>query len=128
MKRWIGGAIVGVAVLGAVGVVFAQGMGGYGPRGGMMSWGGGPGGGPCWSGQAGTPASAPAMDEAKARELATEYAGKYLPGYQVDSLSKYDVPRGVMYQVELKGPNGARQTLRINPWGNVRAFGPARAS
>jgi len=39
---------------------------------------------------------------------------------------KFDRPRGAMYQVEVKGPQGELQYLHINPWGNVRTFGAGR--
>jgi hypothetical protein len=131
MRKILGIALVAVMVLVVTGLAMAQwagpGMGG-GPRGPMMGQGaGGPGGGPCWNQQGGTPATATAIDEAKAKEIATEYVAKNLPGYQVEKLVKFDRPRGSMYQVEAKGPQGELQYLHINPWGNVRAFGAGRA-
>ncbi len=133
MKRWMSGVFAGVLILGLSGAALAW-RGGPGmedaQRGGMMGWGAnsgrmGAGGGPCWGRDGAGPART-AIDESKARALATDYAGKHLPGYQVETLSKFDMPRGTMYQVELKGPKGERQVVHINPWGNVRAFGPAR--
>ena len=131
MKRIVGATLVAVMVLVVAGMATAQwagpGMGG-GQRGAMMGGGaGGPGGGPCWGRQAGTPATATAIDEAKAKEIATEFVTKNLPGYQVEKLVKFDRPRGSMYQVEVKGPNGELQYLHINPWGNVRSLGMGRA-
>jgi hypothetical protein len=94
----------------------------------MMGRGaGGPGGGPCGNQQGGAPVAATAIDEAKAKEIATEYVTKNLSGYQVEKLVKFDRPRGAMYQVEVKGPNNELQYLHINPWGNVRTFGAGRA-
>jgi hypothetical protein len=138
MKRILAVALVAVLVLGIGGLVMAQSSGpgaGYGPRGGMMGWGPGggprggfgPGGGPCGGQQGGAPTTAAAIDEAKAKEIATEYVTKNLPGYQVEKLVKFDRPRGSMYQVEVKGPQGELQYLHINPFGNVRSFGAGRA-
>jgi hypothetical protein len=130
MKKMLGVALVAVMVLGIVGLAMAQSSGpgpGYGPRGGMMGRGaGGPGGGPCWNQQGGTPATATAIDEAKAKEIAAEYVTKNLPGYQVEKLVKFDRRRGSMYQAEVKGPQGELQYLHINPFGNVRSFGVGR--
>lgn len=134
MKRIVGVTLVAAMVLVVVGMAMAQGAGpgpGYGPRGGMM--GGGPGGGfgpgrgGCWNRQGGSQATATAIDEAKAKELASEYVNQHLPGYQIEKLVKFDRPRGAMYQVETKGPQGELQYLHINPWGNVRAMGAGRA-
>jgi hypothetical protein len=137
MKKILGVALAAAIVMLLTGFAMAQWAGpgpGYGPRGGMMGRGAGgpgggfgPGGGPCWNQQGGTPATATAIDEAKAKELATEYVAKNLPGYQVEKLVKFDRPRGAMYQVEVKGPQGELQYLHINPWGNVRSFGAGRA-
>jgi hypothetical protein len=137
MKKIVGVALAAVMVLAVIGMAMAQGAGpgqGFGPRGGMMGRGAGgpgagfgPGGGPCWRHQGAAPATATAIDEAKAKEIASEYVSKNLPGYQVEKLVKFDRPRGAMYQVEVKGPQGELQYLHINPWGNVRAFGAGRA-
>jgi hypothetical protein len=134
MKRILGAALVTVMVLIATGMAMAQGAGpgqGYGPRGGRMGWGpgggAGPGRGPCWSQQGGAQVTATAIDEAKAKEVASEYVSKNLPGYHVEKLVKFDRPRGAMYQVEVKGPQNDLQYLHINPWGNVRAMGAGRA-
>jgi len=129
-------ALVAVMVLAVAGGAMAQWGGpgqGYGRHGGMMGRGAGgpgagfgPGGGPCWRQQGTAPATATAIDEAKAKEIASEYVSKNLPGYQVEKFVKFDRPRGAMYQVEVKGPKGELQYLHINPWGNVRAFGAGR--
>lgn len=136
MKKILGVGLVAVMVLAVTGMAMAQWGGpghGYGPRGGMMGWGAGgpgqgfgPGRGPCWRQQGSAPATATAIDEAKAKEIASEYVSKNLPGYQVEKFVKFDRPRGTMYQVEVKGPKGEMQYLHINPWGNVRVFGAGR--
>jgi hypothetical protein len=130
MKRTLGVALVAVLVLVATGMAMAQWGGpgqGYGWRGGMMGRDtGGPGGGPCWNQQGGGPATATAIDEAKAKQIASEYVSKNLPGYQIEKFVKFDRPRGAMYQVEVKGPQGELQYLHINPWGYVRSFGGGR--
>ena len=130
MKRILGVALVVAMVLAVTGMAMAQWGGpgqGHGMRGGMMGRGaGGPGGGPCGNQQGGMPATATAIDEAKAKQIASEYVSKNLPGYQVEKLVKFDRPRGAMYQVEVKGPNGELQYLHINPWGNVHTFGAGR--
>jgi hypothetical protein len=130
MKRILGVTLVAVMVLALTGMAMAQWGGpghGHGMRGGMMGRGaGGPGGGPCWNQQGGTPATAAAIDEAKAKAIASDYVSKNLPGYQVEKFVKFDRPRGAMYQVEVKGPQGELQYLHINPWGNVRSFGAGR--
>ena len=130
MKRILGVTLVAVMVLAVTGMAMAQWGGpgqGYGRHGGMMGRGaGGPGGGPCWNQQGGAAATATAIDEAKAKEIASEYVSKNLPGYQVEKFVKFDRPRGSMYQVEVKGPQGELQYLHINPWGNVRSFGAGR--
>jgi hypothetical protein len=144
MKKVLGVVLVAVLVLAVSGVAMARWGGpgmGMGPQGGMMGpgagWGPGmgmgrragfgPGAGPCWGAQQG-PArvNAPAIDESKAKEIASEYVAKNLSGYQVEKLVKFDRPRGAMYQVELKGPKGEVQYLHINPWGYVRTFGAGR--
>ena len=130
MKRILGVTVVAVMVLALTGMAMAQWGGpghGYGMRGGMMGRGaGGPGGGPCMNQPGGASATTTAIDEAKAKEIASEYVSKNLPGYQVEKFVKFDRPRGSMYQVEVKGPQGELQYLHINPWGNVRTFGAGR--
>ena len=134
MKKVLGVLVAGVLVFGISGVALAwmggPGMG-YGP--GMMGRGGwgpgagfGPGAGPCWN-QGGPGASATAIDEAKAKEIAADYVTKNLPGYKVEKLVKFDVPRGAMYQVEVKGPKDEVRYLRINPFGYVIPSGQGRA-
>ena len=136
MKKILSATLIAVIVLAAAGVAMAQWGGpgqGYRPRGARMGSGAegpgpgyGRGGRPCWRQQGAAPATATAVDEAKAKEIASEYVSKNLPGYQVEKFVKFDRPRGSMYQVEVKGPQGELQYLRINPWGNVRTMGAGR--
>lgn len=142
MRKILGMTLVAVLVLGLGSVALAQwggpGMGpgygpqgqmmgggpgwGYGPghgRGGMRGGGFGPGQGPCAQGFQPGAAPAQAIDDAKAKELAAEYVQKHLAGYQVEKVVKFERPRGPMYQVEVKGPQGEVQYLRINPFGAV---------
>jgi hypothetical protein len=98
-----------------------RGMMGRGMMGsGMMGRGNWGPGGPGW--RQGAPANAPAIDEAKAKEIAAEYVAKSLPGYKVEKVSPFERRRGTMYQVELKGPKDEVRYLHINPWGAVRDF------
>ena len=92
-------------------------MGGPGP-------GGGPGACPMFAGQ-GTETTA--VTEDRAKELAQAYADQYLKGFTVERVLPFSGPRGTMYSVELKGPEGQMRTFHINSWGNVMPFGgPAR--
>jgi hypothetical protein len=133
MKKVLGVALVTVLVLGVTSMALARwggpGMGmGYGPRAAMMGQGAGmgPWGGPCWQ-RGATGATATAIDEAKAKEIATEYVTKNLPGYTVEKIEKFERPRGAMYSVELKGPKDEVRYIHINPFGYVMPFGPGRA-
>lgn len=94
-------------------------FGGMGP--GMMGGGRGwmAGGAPC----AGATAPAGAIDEAKAKELATAYAGQYLKGFTVERVLPFTGRVHTMYSVELKNETGEVRTLRVNPWGNIMPFG-----
>ena len=135
------GATVGViAVLLLAGVALAQ-MG-WGPMGpGLMGWGQmGPGMMGGWQGGYGCPGMAgmmgpgmmggqgwaapqtPLTDE-KAKELAQQYADKYLNGFTVERVLPFAGMGMTMYQAELKGPNNESRVLHINPWGNVMPFG-----
>lgn len=143
LKKMLAVSVVAVLVLGLGGVALAQWGGpgsgpGFGPQGQMA--GGGPGWGPgkvrgrgwgpCVQGrQQGAAAPAEAIDDAKAKEIASEFVQKNLAGYQVEKVVKFERPRGAMYRIEAKGPNGEIQYLTINPFGNVRAprFTPGRA-
>src|SRR5512147_513649 len=94
-------------------------FGGMGP--GMMGGGRGwmAGGAPC----AGATAPASAIDEAKAKELATAYAGQYLKGFTVERVLPFTGRVHTMYSVELKNEAGEVRTLHVNPWGNIMPFG-----
>jgi hypothetical protein len=153
MKKALGVALAAVLVLGisggamawwggpGMGYGYGPGMMGYGPQGQGGGWGPGwmmgprggwgrgagfgPGAGPCW--QQGTQgATASAIDDAKAKEIANDYAAKNLPGYKVEKLVKFERPRGTMYQVELKGPKDEVSYIHINPFGYVVPFGSGR--
>ena len=148
MKKVLGVALVAVLVLGVSGAALARwggpgmgmgqgtGMGlmGFGPQPAMMGPGTGmgpgagfgPGAAPCGS-QGATGVTATAIDEAKAKEIATDYVTKNLPGYTVEKLVKFERPRGAMYQVEGRGPKDEVRYLHINPFGNVIPFGAGRA-
>ncbi|MBI2163701.1 MAG: PepSY domain-containing protein [candidate division NC10 bacterium] len=143
MKKVLGVALVAVLVLGVSGAALARwggpgmGMGmGFGSQARFAGWGPGtgigpgagfgPGAAPCWN-QGATGVTATAIDEAKAKEIATEYVTKNLPGYTVEKLVKFERPRGTMYQVEVKGPKDEVRYLHINPFGNVIPFGAGRA-
>ena len=130
MKRVMLGVLTPVAFVLLVGVAVAQ-MG-WGPSGawgpgmmrpGMMGSQYGPCGGPGMMGQAwNTPQSQ--VTEESAKELAQQYADKYLKGFSVDKLLPFTKMGGVtMYQAELKGPKDEVRTLHINPWGNVMPLG-----
>jgi hypothetical protein len=94
---------------------------GYGMMGrGMM---GGPAVGECpMAGSAGTVETA-AVTEDRARELAQEYADRYLKGFTVERVLPFAGMRGTAYSVELKGPEGQVRTFHVNPWGTVMPFG-----
>jgi len=148
MKKALGVALVAVLVLGisaaamawwggpGTGYGYGPGMMGFGPQGQDGGWGPGgmmggrragfgPGAGPCW--QQGTQgATASAIDDAKAKEIANDYAAKNLPGYKVEKFVKFERPRGTVYQVELKGPKDEVSYIHINPFGYVMPFGSGR--
>lgn len=142
MKKVLGVALVAVLVLGVSGAALARwggpgmgmgqgtgmGMTGFGPQRAMMGPGAGmgPGAAPCWN-QGATGVTATAIDEAKAKEIATEYVTKNLPGYTIEKLVKFERPRGAMYQVEVRGPKDEVRYLHINPFGAVMPFGAGRA-
>jgi hypothetical protein len=145
MRRLVSVTLAVALVFGVAGVALAHGpgwwMGGMGP--GMMGgWGGpgmgwragagpggfGPGACPMWgAAQPGAPAPEQISEE-KAKELATEYANKYLQGYTVERVLPFTGRLHTMYQAELKGPKGETRYLHITPWGGVRPFGPPRAA
>ncbi len=124
MKRFLGLIVVGTGLVALVGVAAAQ-MGGGPGRGmgpGMMGGGGRGwmgGGGPCGN----TQTTATEITEDKAKELAQQYADKYLAGFTVDKVLPFTGMRHTMYSVELKNTAGEVRTLHINPFGNVMPFG-----
>ena len=152
MKKVLGVALAAVLVLGVGSAAMAwwggPGMGygygmGYSPQGQAGGWGPGammgarggwgpgggfgPGAGPCWGWNRGaTGVNATTIDEAKAKEIATDYVSKNLPGYNVEKLVRFERPRGPMYQVEVKGPKGEVGYLTINPFGYVMPLGTGR--
>jgi hypothetical protein len=106
---------------GMMGAGPGQGMGpGMMGHGGMM--GGGRGMGDCPGLAAGGTVPA-AIGEEKARELAQEYADRYLKGFAVERVLPFTMRHGTGYAVELKGPNDEVRTFHVNPWGNVMPFG-----
>ena len=153
MRRMLSVTLAVAMLLGVAGVALAQGPGwgrgmgmgwgghGYGPQGmgpGMM-WGaqgggrGGPGGGPgacpmAYGGGVGGPGAGQPQEqitEEKARDLATEYAGKYFKGFTVERVLPFTGRFRAMYQVELRGPKGETRYLHVNPWGGIRPFAGA---
>jgi hypothetical protein len=149
MKRFLSVALPVTVVVLLVGVAFAQmggptaggmgrGMMGPGMMGGGMMGGGMMGGGTTPGGQAGdvncpgmttggqqTPATQ--LTEEKAKELAQQYADKYLKGFTVERVLPFTGMHMTMYQAELKGPQDETRVLHINPWGNVMPFGGPQA-
>ena len=129
MRRLVGVSLAVAATALLAGAAFAQQTGprGFGPGGMMMgrgmsgTMGGGPGSAGCpgW----GATAATAQITEEKARELATQYAEKYLSGFTVERVLPFTGMHHTMYQAELKGPQGERRVLHINPWGNVMPFG-----
>lgn len=140
MKRMLSASLVGLVLAGTAAMAAADpewGPGrGWGPGSGH-GWGMGPGRmammqGRMGGGGAGCPgmaaagapgAPAEAVTEDKAKELATEYVGKYFKGYSIERVLPFEGRRGTAYQVELKGPKGESRTLHVTPWGGVRPFG-----
>lgn len=128
MKKLIAGAAVVLLGLGVA--AYAQGPGygrGWGP--GMMGpgygWGQGMGPGMMWGYPGyGNPDYAPpegiSIDQAK--QIAKQYAEKYLPGFTVERVLPFTGMARTMYGVELKGPKGESRYLHINPWGGVMPF------
>ncbi len=70
-----------------------------------------------------TQTSATQITEDKAKELAQQYADKYLAGFTVDKVLPFTGRNRTMYSVELKNPAGDVRTLHVNPYGNVMPFG-----
>ncbi|HLC41216.1 MAG TPA: hypothetical protein VJO34_06255 [Methylomirabilota bacterium] len=95
-----------------VGVAYAQ-----------MGWG------PMYPGQMGPgmgwwqPGPGTQVTEENAKQLAQQYADKYLKGFTVDKVLPFTGMHGTMYSVELKGPQDELRILHVNPWGGVMPFG-----
>ena len=107
MRRFVGIAILVLALALAGGVALAQ-------------MGGGPAGCP---GMTATGPSGAQISEDQAKELAQQYANRYLKGFAVDKVLPFTGMHMPMYSVELKGPNDEVRVLHINPWGQVMPFG-----
>ncbi len=131
MKRVLIGALPVVVIALLVGVAFAQmgrgpiagGSGTMGPGmmgGGMMAGTAGQTGCP---GMTATGTTATQITEEKAKEVAQQYADRYLKGFTVEKVLHFTGMHGTGYSVELKGPQDEVWTFHINPWGNVMPFG-----
>jgi len=120
MKRFLSLMIGAAGLLALAGVATAQwgggpggGRGGMGP--GMMG-----GGGPCQYYEGTTAAQ---ITEDKAKELAQQYADKYLAGFKVERVLPFTGRLHTMYSVELKNEAGEVRTMHVNPYGSVMPFG-----
>ena len=107
MRRFVGIAILALALALAGGVALAQ-------------MGGGPAGCP---GMTATGPSVAQISEEQAKELAQQYADKYLKGFTVEKVLPFEGMHGTVYSIELKGPKDEVRTLHVNPWGHVMPFG-----
>jgi len=133
MKRFLSVMGVAAAVIILAGVATAQMRGGAGGRWGGMGPGGGRGSGMMGPGGGygpgancpgfGAQSEAGQITEEKAKELAQQYAEKYLAGFTVDKVLPFTGMRHSMYSVELKNSAGDVRTLHVNPFGNVMPFG-----
>lgn len=110
---------------GPMGPMMGPGMMGPGMGGpGMMGPGGQEGGYGCPGAAGAGQAEATAVTEEQAKDLAQQYADRYLKGFTVDKVLPFTGRRGaMMYAVELKGPKDEMRILHVNPWGNVMPFG-----
>ncbi len=128
MKRFLGVLVASSALLILVGVAAAH-------------WGQGPGQvmpgamgrGRCagreMMGARHLKVTATQLTEEKAKELAQQYADKYLAGFKVERVLPFTGMRHPMYSVELKDARGELRTVRITPFGGVMPFsGPAGRS
>jgi len=122
MKRFLSLIVVGGGLVALVSAAAAQ-MGGGPGRG--MGRGMGPG---MMGGGTGCPGvettSATQITEDKAKELAQQYADKYLAGFTVERVLPSTGMHHTMYSVELKNAAGEVRTIHVNPFGNVMPFGP----
>ncbi|MBI4523024.1 MAG: PepSY domain-containing protein [Deltaproteobacteria bacterium] len=122
MKRFLGLIATAAGVLALSGVVTAQGGPGPGMMGGRgMGWRGGEG--PCSRFEGASASQVSPISEEKAKEVAQEYADKYLSGFTVERVLPFTGRRHTMYSVELKNAQGELRVLRVNPFGNVMPFG-----
>jgi hypothetical protein len=127
MRRALIGALGAATFLFLVGIASAQmGWGPMGPgtmMGPGMGWGPGGGYGCPGPGGLGQTEATPVTEE-QAKELAQQYADRYLKGFTVDKVLPFTGMHGAtMFSVELKGPKDELRVLHINPWGNVMPFG-----
>jgi hypothetical protein len=123
MKKFLG-VVVAVAVVTALLVVArvatAQWRGGHGPDMGRM--------GPGMMGP-GFGATTTQITEEKAKELAQQYADKYLAGFKVARVLPSTGMPHIMYSVELTDAKGELRNIHITPFGGVMPFnGPAGLS
>jgi hypothetical protein len=124
MKRVVIGVVAALGLTVLAGVAVAQ-MG-WGPGPGM-GWGPGMMGPGMMGGQGWTAPQTQLTDES-AKQLAQQYADRYLKGFTVDKVLPFAGMGGMtMYQAELKGPKDEVRVLHVNPWGNVMPFGGAQA-
>lgn len=77
------------------------------------------------AGMMGSDTAAPSLTEEKAKVAAQAYADKYLKGFTVEKMLPFTGMHGLMYSVDMKGPNDEVRTFHVNPWGNVMPFGGA---
>jgi len=115
MKRFLGVllAVVGIALAGAA-IAVAQ---SHGRHGSGMAQGMGHG---MMGGHSAMQATQ--ITEEKAKELAQQYADKYLAGFKVEQvLPSTGMPHN-MYAVELKNAEGELRSIHITPFGGVMPF------
>jgi hypothetical protein len=91
----------------------------------MMGGGFGPGAGaPCYGNQQ---QAIDPIDDAGAKAKVQEYIDGNFKGFSIVDGSKIEVPRGAMYQFDVKDSNGNLFIFRVNPFGAVRGPIPAKA-
>jgi hypothetical protein len=123
MKKFLGVLVTVAAVtalLAVATVVTAQWREGHGP--GMGPMGHGMMGGP------GMAATGTQVTEEKAKELAQQYADKYLAGFKVERVLPSTGMHHTMYAVELKNAKGELRSIHINPFGGVMPFSGPRGT
>jgi len=100
-------------------LAFAQGdWGGYGmgPGYGMKGRGFGPGG--CYGGY-NQNVQVKQLSEEEAVKAVKDVITENYKGYEIVKTEKFNMPRGTMYQIEVKDAGGNLFTFRVNPFGNV---------